>query len=114
MRRRLARKYNKKFEVYQTTTVLNDYGGGSDVETKLADVWCEIKTLSRYKLEEGTGVSDIYKYFELKTRKRTDFTFNPLNMYMLHAGVRYEIVNDPVDVDFNGSEIKIILTRGAD
>lgn len=107
-----SRKYNKRIEVWQVQSTPDAYSGNyADNDTKIADSWCYIETLNKYDLDVLNGVSDAFNTLKIKLRKRNDLTYSRETIYFKYRNVRYDILNEPINIGFDDSEIIIYLIR---
>jgi hypothetical protein len=107
-----SRKYNKIIEVWQVQSTPDAYSGNyADNDTKIADSWACVETLNKYDLDTLNGVSDAFNTLKIKLLKRNDLTYNRQTMYFKYRDVRYDILNEPINLDFTDSEIVIYVIR---
>lgn len=105
-----ARKYNKRIEIYQTTSVNDGFGGKSIAETKIGTSWANITTLDRANRTTEDGTTDSFKSIIVRTRKRNDLKYNIGNIFIKYRGVKYVIQQQPINIGFQDREIEFLAT----
>ena len=106
-----ARKYTKKIEVWQTTKVVDGFGGNGITTELITSTWCEIITLDKLYRDTDFGVTDTANTIVIRLRKRNDLTYNSLNQFFKYRGEKYLFQGTPINVGFEDREIQITLTR---
>ena len=111
-----ARKYNKQIQLWQTTIGDDGYGGSaSSSEILLTTTKCRIETFnlgSKYSNRStDLGLTDTTNAIKILLRKRNDLEYSSLNQYFVYAGERYTIQNQPLDINYFGTEIEIIAVK---
>jgi len=110
-----ARKYNKRVEVWATTSEPDGYGGNPVVTPILiTKSWCKLVTLSSISAQNRStefGIIDTNDTIVLKLRKRNDITYNSTNLFFKYRNVDYIVQGEPVNVGFEDREIQITLKR---
>ena len=85
MRGRNSRKLSKRFELWQTSSVDDGFGGEiSSYDILITSSWAEIKTMNAGKMNRSTdnGITSATNVIVIKTRKREDLTYNNINQYI--------------------------------
>ena len=106
-----ARKYNKKVEVWQTTSVDDGYGGNGVTTSLLTTSWCNLITENKSKIGNDEGEYTTYETIIIQLRKRNDVTYTSDNQFFKYRGFIYRIKSNPVNVGFDDREIQITLER---
>lgn len=106
-----ARKYTKKIELWQTTKVVDGFGGNGITTELITSTWCEIITLDKLYRNTDFGVTDTANTIVIRLRKRNDLTYNSLNQFFKYRGEKYLLQGTPINVGFEDREIQITLTR---
>lgn len=108
----IARKYNKRVEIWETTDVADDYGGNTVTDELITKSWANISTANKYSNKlDNIGITDPINTIIVKLRHRNDISYNAINKYLKYNGIKYIIQNNPTNVDLNNTEIEIIATR---
>ncbi len=111
----IARKYNKRVEIWQTETVSDGFGGSTVSDTLITSSWAQIETFgvnSKYSNRAtNLGITDTINSIRVLLRKRNDITYNSINQFLVYRGEKYIINNTPTNVNFNGVDIEIIAIR---
>ena len=106
-----SRKYTKRVEVWQKTTVQNDFGGNTNNDVMLTSSWCNIKTANNLSRSTDFGITDTNDTIVLTLRKRKDITYNSVNQYFMYRGYKYILQGTPINVGFGDEEVQITLKR---
>ena len=108
-----SRRYTKRIEVWQTTSVRTSGGGTEIQESKIADSWANIVTYSADKNKGLTdiGISDPSLAIKVVCRKREDLEYTAKTQFIVYAGVKYKITTQPIDKDFTHAEVEFIAVR---
>lgn len=113
----IAKRYNKRVEVWQVDDVPDGYGGNTVSETFLFKVWCNIKSVSNNSkyVSRATdlGITDPVNAIIINLRHRKDFSYNAINLFIKYRGVKYIIQTAPNNINFDDGEIELIATRQA-
>ncbi len=109
------RQSRKRIEIYQTTTTVNEFGGRSTSDELITSSWANLTTLTNSRKymssSQNLGINDVSNTIVVKLRKRNDITYNAINQYIKYNGFRYNIITNPIDVDFNNSYIEFLATK---
>ena len=96
----IARKYNRRIEIWDAGTLVADgYGGNTITSTLIAEVWANVSQNSSFK-DTTIGKSDVKKTYTFKVRNAVVFMINNLsNAYIIYNGKNYNItsVENPDD-----------------
>lgn len=107
---RPSRKYSKRIEVWLNAVVQDGFGGNNLSESKLQDVWCEIRTIPIDKLVDfGLDVQSTSISIYLR---RDTIDYYQKGLFFRYSGKSY-MVNRINENDIDGVEIKIIATHHA-
>lgn len=109
-----SRKYNKKIEVWQTTRGKDEFGDSLITPTLLTKTWCNIVTPTNVNSSNRStefGLTDTSNRLVLKLRKRSDITYNSKNIYFIYRSEVYNIISEPINVNFEDSEIQITVEK---
>ena len=104
-----ARKYNKKIELWQTSTVFDGYSGNATTSALIATVWCEIKTNNSTYRDTDFGKTETANRLVLTLRKKSNINYNSKTYFFKYRGETYNIVSEPINVNFEDREIQIII-----
>ena len=111
-----ARKYNKQIELWQT--IIGDDGYGGSIRTSdvlITTTKCRIETFNlggKYSNRSiDLGLTDTTNAIKILLRKRKDLAYNSLNQFFVYAGEKYTIQNQPLDINYFGTEIEIIAVK---
>lgn len=100
-----ARRFNKRIEILQSSSVPDGFGGNVVTLAKVGTSWCNIKTLSIQRVTD-LGLNDNNTVIEVNLRYRDDLDYNVKDTALRYKGVDYNILRvDPVDLE--GVNIKI-------
>lgn len=111
-----ARRFNKRIEIWQTSTVSDGFSGNKDTDgIKITSSWAHIKTMgvnSKYASRNTSlGTTTTTNGIVIQLRKRNDIIYNSINQYIKYNGVEYIIQNEPLEVDFEKNIIEIVAVR---
>jgi len=104
-----ARKYNKKIELWQTSTVFDGYSGNATTSALIAHTWCEIKTNNSTYRDTEFGKTETANRLVLTLRKKSNINYNSKTYFFKYRGETYNIVSEPINVNFEDREIQIII-----
>tara|TARA_R110000851_G_scaffold311662_1_gene471928 strand:- start:244 stop:591 length:348 start_codon:yes stop_codon:yes gene_type:complete len=104
-----ARKYNKKIEIWQTSTVSDGYGGGGVTSTRLTSVWCKFITNDALLRSTDIGQTETSNKLMLKVRKNPNINYNSKNMYFVYRNIEYMIQGTPINIGFEDRELQLTL-----
>ena len=105
-----ARKYNKRIQIYEITTVPDGYGGSTNGEVLLGESWCSIASSNSQRLVD-LGIIDPSNTIVVRLRWRNDLRYNAIDQFLKYNGVKYIIQNAPINIDFEKTEVEIIAVR---
>ena len=112
-----ARGYNKRFDLYATTSQVADGFGGFTIESELiATSWAKIETFnlgSRDSNSTDFGVLDVNNALKITTRKRNDITYNSTGQYIMYRGEKYTINTAPTNVNFEDNMVQFIAVKSS-
>jgi len=111
-----ARGYNKRFDLYETTTVTDEFGGFTTETALLNSSWAKIETFnigSRDSNSTDFGVLDVNNALKITTRKRNDITYNSDTQYIVYRGDKYIINTSPINVNFEDNIIQFIVVKSS-
>ena len=106
-----SRGYNKRIEIYETTTVVDGFGGNTVSTTLLATTWAKISTFNVGRNGNATdyGLLGINDTLVIKTRKRNDITYNSQTQFIKYRGDKYIITTSPININFEDREVQFIV-----
>jgi SPP1 family predicted phage head-tail adaptor len=104
-----ARKYNKKIDIWQTTTIADGYGGGGGSSSLLTSVWCKFITNDAILRSTDIGQTETNDKLMLKVRKNTNINYNSKNMFFIYRNREYMIQGTPINIGFEDRELQITL-----
>jgi SPP1 family predicted phage head-tail adaptor len=104
-----ARKYHKKIELWQTTSVSDGYGGNGVTNELIASSWCNIVTENKMYRSTEFGATETADTIVVQLRKRNDLTYDSKTQFFRYRGVVYDIQSEPVNIGFDDREIQIKL-----
>ena len=104
-----ARKYTKKIELWQTSTVFDGYSGNATTISLIGTVWCEIKTNNSTYRDTEFGKTETANRLVLTLRKKSDINYNSKTYFFKYRGENYNIVSEPINVNFEDRDIQIII-----
>ncbi len=102
-----ARQFNKRIEVWQTTSTADGSGGNTVSENIITTTWAKLETLSSTQITT-LGLSYTKESLLVTTRKRKDFNYNSKTIYIKYKDNKYTITSYPSDEDFIGAHITFI------
>jgi len=111
-----SRGYNKRFELYESTSVADTFGGFTNTTALLTTSWAKIETFnpgSRNNNSSEFGLLDANNALTITTRKRNDITYNSETQFIIYRGEKYIFSTSPVNVNFEYREIQFIVTKVA-
>ena len=112
-----SRNLRKRIEIWQTNKVADGFGGNTVESTQLTATWADIRTLgieNKYNVSPNEiGIFDPSTAIKIRVRKRNDLTYNAINQFIKYNGIKYNIVTNPTNVNFNNGFIEFIAALQA-
>ena len=111
-----SRAYNKRFDLYESTSVADTFGGFTNTTALLSSSWAKIETFnlgSRDSNSTDFGLLDVNNALKITTRKRNDITYNSTTQYIMYRGVKYNITTSPTNVNFEDNMIQFIAVKSS-
>ena len=87
----LAREYNKRVSIYQTTKVPDGFGGNTVAEVLLFSSWAKLETNGVGYKAKDFGLQEFNDPLLFKVRFRHDFDYNSRTMFLTYKNDRYII-----------------------
>jgi len=111
-----GRNFNKVIEFWQTTSVVDGYGGNTISNELITTSFAKVTTLGNKNgySSNDFGVIDKSNAILIYLRKRLDITYNAKNQFIKYRGVKYIVKTQPINIDFNDSYIEILAVKQAD
>ena len=109
-----GRAFNKRVEIWQTTSVSDGFGGNINTEALLNTSWAKVETVStknRNALNTEFGLLDASNSVIITTRQRNDLTYDLQTMFVKYRGEKYIIKSYPTNKDFKDNTITFIATK---
>lgn len=108
-----GRAFNKRVEIWNTSSVSDGFGGNTVTETLAGTSWAKIETSNpnRSDLSGDSGILDAVSSIVITMRKRDDLTIDMQTQFIKYANQKYILNSNPIDVDFKDSFIKIVCTK---
>jgi SPP1 family predicted phage head-tail adaptor len=106
----IARQYNRKIQIWKTTSVTDGYGGNTVTDVLIGSFWSEVKQNSAFR-DNSIGKSDIKNNWSFNIRANPVLLSDIDNLFIIYNGSRY-IVNDFRYNDELRREINIIANGG--
>ena len=108
-----ARSFNKRIEIWNTTTVSDGFGGNTVTDVLVTSSWANVNTINGKSstLTTELGILEASSTIEVKMRKREDLTIDIDTMYVKYRSVKYVIKSNPTNVGFKDNIIQFIATR---
>lgn len=106
----ISRKYNRKIEIFKTTTVADGYGGNTITNVSMGTFWSEVSQNSAFK-DNSLGKADIKNNWSFKIRANPVLLPDIDNLSITYHGNKY-VVNDIRYNDELFREINIIANGG--
>lgn len=88
----IARKYNRRVEIFKTNTVPDGFGGNLTEPVSLGLFWAEVKQNSAYK-DNALGISEIKDNWSFNIRANPVLIPQSDNLSITYKGVN-RVVND--------------------
>ena len=88
----IARQYNRKIQIYTTTTAPDGYGGNTVTDVLIGSFWAEVNQNSAYK-DNSIGASDMKNNWSFKIRSNNTINPNMSNLSIIYHSNKY-VVND--------------------
>jgi len=89
----ISRQYDKKIQIYQTTSTSDGFGGTIPVDVLVGSFWSEVKQNSAFR-DTQVGASDIKNNYSFKIRSSAKITSNNIdNLFIMYRSKKY-VVND--------------------
>jgi len=89
----LARQYNRKIQIYQTTSTADGFGGTIPTDVLIGSFWSEVKQNSAFR-DTQVGASDIKNNYSFKIRSTDKITPSNIdNLFIMYRSKKY-VVND--------------------
>jgi head-tail adaptor len=110
-----SRGYNKRIDIYETTSVFDGISGYTSSTSLIGSSWAKISTFNVGKNTNSTefGLLDVNDSLIVTVRKRNDVTYNSDSMYIVYRGVKYIITTAPINVGFEDKEIQFIVKKAS-
>jgi hypothetical protein len=113
-----ARAFNKRIEIWGTTSVPNGFGGNlASNDTLITTSWAKLETFTVSKRGGNAtdfGLIDLNNAINITLRKREDLTIDTKNNYIKYRGDKYIINTAAVNVNFKDNLIKFVATKEID
>ena len=111
-----ARIFNKRIEIWSTSSISDGFGGTiASSPTLLGKSWANIKTMgvnSKYaNTSTSNGLEPYTDAIIIQVRKRNDLTYSKINQFIKYKGVNYVIKNIPINVNFRDDVIELVAQR---
>jgi len=109
-----SRAYNKRFDLYESTSADDGFGGFTNTVALLTTCWARIATFnigSRDSNSTDFGLLDANNALKITVRKRNDITFNSETQYIIFRGEKYNISTSPINVNFEDNIIQFIVVK---
>ncbi len=101
----ISRQYDKKINIYQTSSIDDGFGGTAPVDNLIGSFWAEVKQNSAFR-DNQVGASDIKNNYSFKIRANAAITPYIDNLFILYRGSKF-VVNDISYADELFREINI-------
>lgn len=102
----ISRQYNRRVEIFKTTTTPDGYGGNIATTVSIGSFWAEVKQNSAFR-DNNIGKSDIKNNWAFNIRANPVLLTDLDNLSIVYRGKTY-IVNDIRYNDELFREINII------
>ena len=106
-----SRRFRKVIQVWQNTAVSDSYGGSTITPTKISDTWADIRTVNKKVDLSDYGLNNSQLAVEVTVRKRSDFSYNSSNQFIIYNGQEYTIVGFPTNTNFDNSTITFLAVK---
>jgi len=105
-----AREYDKRIEVYEITSVQDEFYGNTVTPTLVASSWAKLQTGGLSHKAKDFGLQEFNEPLYFRLRYRKDLIYKPAKMYLMYLGEKY-IIQGIEDVDKRKIEIEIFCSR---
>ena len=89
----IARKYNRKIQIWKTESVPDGYGGNISSEVLIGSYWSEVSQNSAFR-DNQNGTSDIKNNWSFKIRSSDKITPDNIDNLFIEYRNRKYVVND--------------------
>jgi len=109
-----ARVYNKRVEIWTTTTIPDTFGGYTVTSFLVTSSWAKIDTFksgNKNNTDTDFGTLSTQNGIIITLRKRNDFEYNSSTHYVVYRDEKYIISTNPTNENFEDSTIQFIGVR---
>lgn len=106
----IAREYNKRIDVYETTTVQNEFGGNVVADALLFSSWAKVETNGVGYKATDFGINQFEDPVLFKCRYRNDFHYEGRTLYVIYRNEKY-IIKGVRNVGVQNLEMEIYCQR---
>jgi head-tail adaptor len=106
----ISRKYNRKIQIFKTTSVADGYGGNTVTDVLIGSFWSEVSQNSAFR-DNQVGMSDIKNNWEFKIRANPALVPEIDNLSIIYNSSKY-VANDIRYNDEMFREINITANGG--
>jgi len=106
----IAREYNKRVSVFETTLTQNEFGGSSSVETLLFNSWAQVITNGVGYKATDFGIDAFEDPVLFKVGFRNDFKWQARTLLVKYRNQRY-IIKGVRNVNVENLEMEIYCQR---
>jgi hypothetical protein len=106
----ISRKYNRKIQIFKTTSAPDGYGGNYVTDVLIGSFWSEVSQNIAFR-DNQVGISNIKNNWSFKIRSNPILVADIDNLSIIYNGSKY-VVNDIRYNDELFREINIIANGG--
>lgn len=89
----ISRQYTRKIQIYQTTSISDEFGGYLPTDVLIGSFWSEVKQNSAFR-DTQVGASDIKNNYSFKIRSTDKITPNNIDSLFIMYRYKKYLVND--------------------
>jgi len=106
----IARKYNKRIQLFEVSTQQNEFGGNTPTETLLFSSWCEVVTNGVGYKATDFGIDAFEDPVLFRVRYRNDFKYQGRTLLVKYRNERY-VIKAVRNIDVANLETELFCQR---
>lgn len=106
-----SRRFRKRIEVYEYSTVADGYGGNTISESLLATLWADIRSVNKKTDLSQYGISGKALVLDVTIRKQTTFNLSSVSHFIKYNSEAYTIASFPTNDNFDNRLINFFAVK---
>lgn len=106
----LARQYDKRIDIYEVTSVPNEFGGHTLTNVLLSKSWAKLSTTGLGNKATNMGVTTFENPLLFYVRYRKDLQYQGRTLFLMYRGDKY-IIQAVRNVNERNTEVEIFCTK---